>query len=112
MKTTLTATLMIVIVSLISSATLFAQTGQTDEYQDIVLLENGASITGKILERVDGEKVVIATREGQEHEVPWWRIELISTVETFEEDKKSLADKPPYDWIQRRGDCSNGSILR
>ena len=94
MKTTLAATLMIVIVSLISNATLFAQAEQTDEYQDIVLLGNGASITGKITERVEGEKVVIRTREGQEHEVPWWRIELISTVETFEEDKKSLADKP------------------
>ena len=72
----------------------FCQTTAEDDYQDVILLENGGSITGRIIERIDGEKVVIVRSDGQKFDIPWWRISLISTVDRFEEDRANAMSQP------------------
>ncbi len=67
-----------------------AQASSADGYADVILLDNGGTVRGKIILRIEDEKVVIETVDHQELEIPWWRIRLISKEDRFEEEKAKL----------------------
>ena len=59
----------------------YSQAQSSEEYDDVILLKNGAVIRGKIFENVEGKKVKIERKDdGYIFEVPRNKIELITTV--------------------------------
>lgn len=62
-----------------------AATSTTGDYQDVVLLKNGAEFHGRIVENIEGKKLRIERRDGYVAEIPYSEIFLITTEDMFAE---------------------------
>ncbi len=66
-------------------------TPSSPEYGDLILLKNGATIMGKIVERIEGKKIVIEMEDGYRIEVPFKKIEYVTRYDdTTIEDRREM----------------------
>ncbi|MEA2030866.1 MAG: hypothetical protein U9N55_04635 [candidate division Zixibacteria bacterium] len=79
----------------ISVAQANPDSSQTSEYTDVILLTNGATIKGKIIETIPGKEITIERIDGQEFAVPFKRIAVVTDVDNIDKKKaKYFVDNP------------------
>jgi hypothetical protein len=76
-------------------------TDTTDQYSDVVLLDNGGKVKGRIIEIDEGDKVIVETSDGQQIDIPYDKIDTISRVGDYEERQRLLLEAQPYRKIAR-----------
>ncbi|MBI4720203.1 MAG: hypothetical protein HY770_03065 [Chitinivibrionia bacterium] len=78
------------ILVLLCTAVATTSFGQVHDYDDILLLNNGGTITGKIIDNVPGKKVTIERADGMVFKVPSKKIFAITDADNLEQHRREL----------------------
>jgi hypothetical protein len=85
---------MVLLVALLFNSISQSQSYPPEEYNDIILLDNGGIYRGKILEVVEGKRVIIERIDGVVFRVPHKRIYAITDEENYEAVRKEFDASP------------------
>ena len=86
----LTSMIIIIACAQFSSAKTVAPVEDSTEYNDVILLKNGGTVEGKILEIIPGDKVTIERRDGKELTIPVKKIFALTDTAGIDQRKHEL----------------------